>query len=64
MSSIISFGATISYQYDDFHRLKRIENHSNGTVTVYSYDEVGNRTRKIVTTLGTPPIAEFSEIEK
>jgi YD repeat-containing protein len=34
MSSIMSLGATISYQYDDLHRLTRIENHSNGTVTL------------------------------
>jgi hypothetical protein len=29
MSSIMSFGATISYQYDDLYRLTRIENHSS-----------------------------------
>jgi PKD repeat protein len=64
MSSIISFGATISYTYDDFHRLKQIENHSNGTVTVYYYDEVGNRTRKIVTSPSSPPVAEFSASQR
>ncbi len=48
LSSTISFGATITYQYDDLHRLTRVER-SDGTVTVYTYDELGNRTSMIVT---------------
>jgi PKD repeat protein len=59
MSSFIAFGTTINYQYDDLHRLKQIER-SDGTITVYYYDEVGNRTRKIVTSPSSPPVAEFT----
>ncbi|MFA5902496.1 MAG: PKD domain-containing protein [Desulfobacula sp.] len=36
------------YQYDDLHRLTRVER-SNGAITIYNYDELGNRTSKIVT---------------
>ena len=45
--SSISISATTSYQYDNLHRLSRVE-HSNGTTVVYNYDNVGNRTSKVV----------------
>lgn len=45
----ISNGSTITYQYDNLHRLTRVEG-SDGTVTVYEYDELGNRTLKVTTT--------------
>lgn len=38
---------TTNYEYDDQHHLTKISR--NGTTTEYRYDEVGNRTQKIVT---------------
>lgn len=51
MHPFVSFGDTISYQYDDLHRLKQVDR-SDGSVTIYNYDELGNRTSIIVTTSG------------
>ena len=45
--STVAAGTT-QYQYDDLHRLTRVER-SDGTVTVYEYDDLGNRTRMLVT---------------
>lgn len=51
MSSITSFGAAKIYTYDNLHRLTKVER-SDGSVTAYQYDELGNRTL-IVTTVVT-----------
>ncbi|MBI4690780.1 MAG: chitobiase/beta-hexosaminidase C-terminal domain-containing protein [Nitrospirae bacterium] len=61
MSSIISFGATITYQYDNLNRLTRVER-SDGTVVVYQYDANGNRLFKVVTLASdtTPPTTTAS----
>ncbi len=45
---INSIASTTAYQYDDLHRLTRVER-SDGSVTTYQYDELGNRTSMIVT---------------
>ena len=50
---------TSTYTYDDFYRLTRVE-HTNGSVTTYDYDKLGNRTSVTVTPGGssgtcTPP---------
>ena len=41
---------TVSYEYDNLHRLIRMEQ-LDGTVVVYTYDDAGNRTSKAVTLL-------------
>jgi len=41
-----SIWAATTYQYDDLHRLTRVE-YSDGSVTVYNYDDLGNRTSKV-----------------
>ena len=40
------FGAT--YNYDNLHRLTRVV-YDNGAMITYSYNEVGNRTRRVST---------------
>lgn len=49
----------IQYQYDNLNRLERIE-YPNGTVIVYTYDEVGNRRTQTITNNTTAPTANFS----
>lgn len=44
--SQVAFGTT--YKYDNLNRLTRVV-YDNGTVITYSYDEVGNRTRRVST---------------
>lgn len=51
-----SYAATTFFQYDDFHRLTQVE-HSDGTVIVYQYDTLGNRTSKVVS---SPIMATFT----
>ena len=46
----ISFSQTISYKYDNLYRLIQVD-YPNDTSVVYTYDELGNRTRKITTTI-------------
>ena len=46
--SVSVLAGTVQYQYDDLHRLTRVER-SDGMVTVYEYDDLGNRTRMLVT---------------
>ncbi|RJP43619.1 MAG: PKD domain-containing protein [Desulfobacteraceae bacterium] len=58
-SSNIVYSATTSYQYDSLHRLTRVER-ADGTVTTYEYDDLGNRTSKIVTVPSATPVALFS----
>ncbi|MBI5100317.1 MAG: hypothetical protein HZB33_00560 [Nitrospirae bacterium] len=48
MSAVYSYAETINYAYDDVNRLLT-ESHDDGTIISYSYDEVGNRTRKVIT---------------
>ena len=43
-----SIAGTTNYEYDDLHRLTRVER-SDGMVTVYEYDDMGNRTRMLIT---------------
>ena len=45
-SSQTALSAT--YKYDNLHRLTRVV-YDNGTVITYTYDEVGNRTRRVST---------------
>jgi YD repeat-containing protein len=44
-----AFGLTIKYRFDAFSRLTRVER-SDGSITTYTYDAVGNRISKISTT--------------
>jgi YD repeat-containing protein len=37
-----------TYDYDNLHRITRVV-YENGTVITYTYDEVGNRTRRVST---------------
>lgn len=46
---------TIKYSYDDLYRLTRVE-HPDGTVIIYNYDNLGNRTSMVVTTPDKKPI--------
>ena len=48
-SSITVFGAVTIYTYDNLHRLTKVER-SDGSITTYQYDELGNRTSMVVTT--------------
>jgi len=42
-----AFGLMVNYQYDDLYRLTRVER-SDGSVTEYQYDAVGNRLSRII----------------
>ncbi|MDY6944027.1 MAG: PKD domain-containing protein, partial [Pseudomonadota bacterium] len=53
-----SGSATVLYEYDDLHRLTRVER-PDGSVTVYEYDDFGNRTSKVVTAAATTPTVLF-----
>jgi len=59
MVAAVSLAGNSINTYDDLHRLTRVER-SDGTVTVYEYDDLGNRTAKVVTALTTTPSAMFS----
>ena len=50
--------AVLTYQYDTLNRLTRVER-SDGSVTVYEYDELGNRKRMVVTNNTSVPRAIF-----
>lgn len=54
-----TYAATKLYKYDSLHRLTRVER-SDGTVTTYDYDDLGNRTSKIVTAPSATPVALFT----
>ena len=45
-----AFGLTVNYQYDDLYRLTAVVR-SDGSVTEYQYDAVGNRLSMITTAL-------------
>ncbi len=44
----VAIGGTVSYQYDAFDRLVRMDQ-QDGTVMIYAYDDTGNRTSKTIT---------------
>ncbi len=44
-----TLAGTVSYEYDNLHRLIRMEQ-LDGTVIICTYDDAGNRTSKIITT--------------
>jgi YD repeat-containing protein len=46
--TVAAFSLTVSYQYDNLDRLTRVER-SDGSITTYTYDVVGNRISKINT---------------
>ncbi len=54
-----------TYNYDNLHRLTRVV-YDNGTVITYTYDEVGNRTKRVSTLIadasvdGTVNLNDFS----
>jgi len=52
ITAIPSFADTINYTYDDLNRVVRIENLTNGNVTEFQYDAVGNRTQKTISNSG------------
>lgn len=54
-----SIAIAITYQYDSLHRLTRVER-PDGTMTTYDYDDLGNRTSKIVTVPSVTPNALFT----
>lgn len=41
--TIPALAGTTNYEYDDLHRLTRVER-ADGSITIYNYDELGNRT--------------------
>jgi hypothetical protein len=45
LASVITYAETVTHTYDDLNRLKRSE-YSDGTVLIYDYDKIGNRTLK------------------
>ena len=49
----------IQYQYDNLNRLERIE-YPNGTVVVFTYDEVGNRETQTISNNAAAPSANFT----
>ena len=51
--STTAFATT--YNYDNLHRLTRVV-YDNGTVITYTYDEVGNRTRRVSTLMADTSI--------
>jgi len=57
--SATAFADTTAYQYDDLHRLTQVAR-ADGTVTVYHYDDFGNRTSKLVTVPSNSPVAQFT----
>jgi len=50
----------VEYHYDDLNRLVKVV-HPNGETVIYTYDKVGNRTRKVVTA-NPPPVLVASII--
>jgi len=56
--SFPAFAETVMYDYDGLHRLTRVERDT--TITIYQYDDLGNRTSMIVTLKHETPTALFS----
>ncbi len=60
MSLAQSQSITVTYHYDDLHRLDRAT-YSNGIIINYTYDALGNRTSYVVTgacALATPSVSK------
>ena len=55
----LSFAIDVKYFYDPLHRLTRLER-SDGVVVTYTYDDLGNRRTRTVTTPETAPVAAFA----
>jgi len=56
--SLPAFAETVKYEYDGLHRLTSVER--NETITIYKYDDLGNRTSMVVTLKHETPTALFS----
>ena len=56
--SLPAFAETVKYEYDGLHRLTRVER--DQTITIYEYDDLGNRTSMVVTLKYETPTALFS----
>ena len=56
--SLPAFAETVKYEYDGLHRLTRVER--DKTLTIYEYDDLGNRTSMVVTLKHETPTALFS----
>ena len=50
-----TLGLGAQYKYDHLHRLTRVT-YNNGTQITYTYDEVGNRTRRVSTLMADSSI--------
>ncbi len=59
-----SLSATsIDYRYDDLHRLISVE-HSDGTIILYEYDDLGNRIKKTVVSNATSCSSTISPVSR
>jgi len=56
--SFPAFAETVKYEYDGLHRLTRVER--DKTLTIYNYDDLGNRTSMVVTLKHETPTALFT----
>ena len=56
--SLPAFAETVKYEYDGLHRLTRVER--DKTITIYQYDDLGNKTSMVVTLKHESPTALFS----
>jgi len=54
--STLSWAETVTYTYDNLHRLIKVE-YDDGTVIEYTYDAAGNRASQKVTIPNLPPTA-------
>jgi YD repeat-containing protein len=52
--SLPAFAETVKYEYNGLHRLTRVER--DKTITIYEYDDLGNRTSMVVTLKHETPI--------
>lgn len=52
--SLPVFAETVKYKYDGLHRLTYVER--DKTITIYEYDDLGNRTSMVVTLKHETPI--------
>jgi len=55
-------GYRIEYRYDSLDRLAKVI-HPSGETVIYSYDAVGNRTRKTVTVMPSPDINHSGRVD-
>jgi len=52
--SLPAFAETVKYEYDGLHRLTLVER--DKTITIYEYDDLGNRTSMVVILKDDTPI--------